>query len=121
MPRHEHGRCYSADEEPVKGKADPSEPHERRGGAGPVRRREAAFPQGSGQLVDGRDHDHWDVSELIVGLELLEYLIAVQLRHHDVEEHEIERPRPEPLQRLPAVVGGHNVGVAWRLRRLVRV
>jgi len=44
-----------------------------------------------------------------------EHLAVVQLRHHEVEEHEIERPRPEQRERLAAVVGGDDVGVAQAL------
>ena len=33
-------------------------------------------------------------------LQLLEHLVAVQPRHHDVEQHEVERLGCEQLQRL---------------------
>ena len=65
--------------------------------------------------VHGRDHDHRDMPQLLVGLELLEHLVAVQLRHHDVQQDEIEPLGAEAVQRLPSVYGGGNVGVALPL------
>jgi hypothetical protein len=42
-------------------------------------------------LVDRRDHDYRQVPQLGVALEMLEHLITVHLRHHDIEQHQIER------------------------------
>ncbi len=43
------------------------------------------------ELVEGRDHDHRQVAKRGVGLDLPEHAIAVELRHHDVEQDEIDR------------------------------
>jgi hypothetical protein len=41
-----------------------------------------------------------EMAQVGIALELLEDLVAVHLRHQDVQEHEVERLRPQPLQRL---------------------
>ena len=41
-------------------------------------------------LVERRDHDDGKIVRASVLLEMLQHLIAVHLRHHDVEQHEIE-------------------------------
>src|SRR5690606_12746834 len=55
------------------------------------------------ELRERRDHGPRDVAPGLVRLQPLEHLEAVQLRHHDVEEHEIERPRGDALKRLASV------------------
>ena len=42
------------------------------------------------ELVDAGDHDHGEVTERLVGLDAFERLVPVELRHHHVEEHDIE-------------------------------
>ena len=41
-------------------------------------------------LVQRRDHEDRDVAQRGIGLEPLEHGIAVQVRHHDVEQHEVD-------------------------------
>ena len=65
------------------------------------------------EFRQGRDHDHGYVAPRRVRLEPLQDLEAVELRHHDVEEHEIERPRLEALERLFAVGRLLEIGVAF--------
>jgi hypothetical protein len=51
------------------------------------------------QLVQRRDHEHRDVAERRIPLDPLEHRIAVEVRHHHVEQHEIHgraRERLEP-------------------------
>jgi hypothetical protein len=43
-------------------------------------------------VVQGRDHDYRDVSERRVILHALQDLVAVEPRHHDVQEHQVVRP-----------------------------
>ena len=45
------------------------------------------------ELVQRRDHEHRDVAPGGIGLEALEHRVAVEVRHHDVEEHEVHRRR----------------------------
>ena len=65
-------------------------------------------------LVDGGDHDDRDRPQRGVRPQALEHLEAVHLRHHDVEEHEIDRARREDLERRASVDGGLDL-VAQRL------
>ena len=38
-------------------------------------------------------------------LQMLEHLVAVQLRHHDIEEHQVEGPGGNHLQGFAAIGG----------------
>ena len=60
-------------------------------------------PDGAAQLIERRDHDHRDVPQLRVHLHALQHLIAIEPRHHDVEEHEVDRLGSEPLERRQAI------------------
>src|SRR5262249_3031037 len=63
-------------------------------------------------LVDGGNHDHGDVPQLLVRLHGREHLVAVHVRHHDVEQHEIEPPGVEQVQSLTGVGGRGDVEIA---------
>ena len=76
-----------------------------------VRRTQLDAADDALQLVHGRDHDHGDRAEPFVGLERLQHLVAVELRHHDVQENQIERSRPQELQRLAAVPRSADIRV----------
>lgn len=56
-------------------------------------------------FVDRRHHDDGNVAQLAVGLERLQRLVAVHLRHFDVEQHQIDRVVAQDLERLPSVLG----------------
>jgi hypothetical protein len=60
-------------------------------------------------LIDSGNHDDGDVPQAVIRLHCRQHLVAVYVRHHDVEQHEIERSRIEQLQGLPAVGGGGDV------------
>ncbi len=70
------------------------------------------------ELIERRDHDHRQVPQLRVHLHALQHLIAIELRHHDVEEHEIDRLASEPLERRQAV-GRADRRVAEQLELLL--
>ena len=76
-----------------------------------VRRAQLDAADDALQLVHGRDHDHGDGPQPVVGLELLQHLVAVDLRHHDVQQNEVERARSQQLQRLATVPRGADVRV----------
>src|SRR5262249_14213804 len=63
-------------------------------------------------LVDGGNHNDGDVPQALIRLHCREHLVAVHVRHHDVEQHEIERPGVEQLQGLPPIGGGSDVEIA---------
>ena len=88
----------------LEARADPG-PQERRveGLRQVVRRAQLDAADHAVELVHRRDHDHRDRPEPVVGLQPLQHLVAVQLRHHDVQQEEVERARPEKLERLAAV------------------
>ena len=50
-----------------------------------------------------RQHDHRQHGRVLARSELPADLEAVELRHHDVEQHEVRARRPCDLERLPAV------------------
>jgi len=52
----------------------------------------------AGQVVERGDHDHGHVARARVGLDALEHGEAVELRHHHVEQDEVERRRREHLE-----------------------
>ena len=63
-------------------------------------------------LVDGGDHDHRHVTPAGCRLEPLEDRDPVELGHDDVEEHDVDRPLGEQLERLRSVRrGAHRVAV----------
>ena len=55
------------------------------------------------ELVERRRHDHRDVAEMRVELQLREDLVAVELGHQDVEQHQVEVPATQQVERLAAV------------------
>ena len=55
------------------------------------------------ELVEGRRHDHRDVAEMRVELQLRENLVAVELGHQDVEQHQVEVLATQQVERLAAV------------------
>ncbi len=61
------------------------------------------FVQGFAQ---GRQEQHGDLAQLVVLLQAPTDLVAVHLRHHDVEEDEIRWLTGSGLERQPAV--GHG-------------
>ena len=67
-------------------------------------------------LADRRDHDHRQMPQLGIGLQVLEHLVPVHLGHHDVEQHQVEFLRPQQFQRLPAVIGRREIRVALALQ-----
>src|SRR6516162_7745525 len=62
-------------------------------------------------VLDGRDHHHRYIAQRGIGAQLLEHTIAVELRHHDVEEDEIDRSLTHLFERLAPILGGHDVFV----------
>ena len=56
-------------------------------------------------LVDGRDHDHRHPVHPRVGLEARQHLEAVHVRHHQVEEDQIEILGLHLRQRLAPAIG----------------
>ena len=63
-------------------------------------------------LVDGGNHDHWNMPQAVACLHCRQHLVAIHVRHHDVEQHEIEWLGIEQLQGLPAVGRGGDVQIA---------
>ena len=57
----------------------------------------------------GGDQDHRDERQRGVGLQPLDGLDAVHLRHHDVEQYEVGQQLAGLFQRLDAVPGGHDL------------
>jgi hypothetical protein len=62
-------------------------------------------------VLDGGDHHDRYIAQRSIGAKLLKHAIAVELRHHDVEEDEIDRPLTHLFERLAPVLGGHDVFV----------
>ena len=54
-------------------------------------------------LVESRQHDDRNVAQARIRLQLFQYLIAVHLRHHDIEQNKVERIRLDHLQPEPPV------------------
>ena len=79
-----------------------------------VRRAELDGSRDGLDLVDRRDHDDRNRPEHRVGAHPLEDLEAVHLRHHDVEEDEVDRPRGQRLEGGASVHRGLDL-VAERL------
>jgi hypothetical protein len=50
-------------------------------------------------LVERRDHQHGDSAKRRVGFQALEHGVAVEVGHHHVEEHQIDRARGQDLER----------------------
>ncbi len=55
-------------------------------------------------VVDRGDHHHRDVAEILIGFHLLEHFVPVHFRHHDVQQHEIERAGAHNLECLTTVL-----------------
>ena len=69
-------------------------------------------PHHAVHLVQRGDHEHGDVAPRGIALDPLEHGIAVQVRHHDVEEDEVDgRPREHVEARLPPRGGEHLVAL----------
>jgi hypothetical protein len=66
-------------------------------------------------LVERGDHDHGQAHEAPLAAQPLEDLIAVQLRHHDVEQHEVEGLGAQDLEGLGAVGGHRQVAITEAL------
>ena len=66
-------------------------------------------------LVERRDHDHRKIAQTRLILEPVQHPIAVDLRHHHVEQNQVEFLTAEPRDRFLAVVGGLDPGVAFEL------
>src|SRR6516165_2178542 len=62
-----------------------------------------------------RDHDHREIAQPRLILEPGEHLKAVDFGHHHVEEDEVEGGRLEERNRLLAVPGGRDIGVAFEI------
>ena len=94
--------------QPLVGEARPDARLQDRGPDGPgqvVDRPHADAAHDPVQLVEPRHDDHRDRREGRVRLHGGERLEAVEHRHHDVEQDEVDRPvRRQPVQRLLAVL-----------------
>ena len=55
------------------------------------------------EVVERRDHDHRDVAQPGIELEAPQDLEAVHVRHHDVEQDQVDRLAGEPLQSVSAI------------------
>jgi len=55
-------------------------------------------PHDTVQLVERRRHDHRDVAEMRVAPQLLQDSVPVELRHQDVEQHQVEAPASQQLE-----------------------
>jgi hypothetical protein len=77
--------------------------------------------------IERRDHDHRQNLRLVPGTDRSAYLVAVHLRHHHVEQHEVGRAGVDLLQRLAARARGgdfvpldaQRIGQQFRVQRLV--
>ena len=67
------------------------------------------------QLGQGRNHDHGKVAQPRLILEPGEHLEPIDLRHHHVEQDEVEAVRLEPRDRLFAVARSLDVGIALEI------
>ena len=56
------------------------------------------------ELVERRRHDHRDVAEMRVELQLRQHLVTVELGHQDVEQHQVEVLATQQVERLAAVL-----------------
>src|SRR5207302_3377288 len=68
-------------------------------------------------LALGAQHDHVGLLEAGVLLDLLAHLVAVHVRHHDVEKHERRTQAAHALQPFGAVGGGFD-GVPLALQQV---
>ena len=59
-------------------------------------------------VLERGDHDHRDVAQLAVRLHLREHLEAVDLRHDDVEQDDVEGFRTQNLQCPTAILRGRE-------------
>src|SRR6266566_2413653 len=70
-------------------------------------------PHHTVDLVERRDHQNRDIAKHGIGLQLLEHGVPVEIRHHHVEQDEIERALDERIERgSPAGCGQHLVALA---------
>jgi hypothetical protein len=67
------------------------------------------------QLGQGRNHDHGKIAQPRLILEPGEHLEPIDLRHHDVEQDEVEGVRLEPGDRLLAIAGGLDIGITLEI------
>lgn len=65
-------------------------------------------PHDALQFVQSRNHDDRDVARLRVFLQTLQHFVAIHMRHHNVEQHDIERPRRDHFQSLATIFGALN-------------
>jgi hypothetical protein len=57
-------------------------------------------PHDARDLVESRNHDNGDVTPLAVGLQVFEHLVPIHLRHHHIEEYQVNRLGGDPFQGL---------------------
>ena len=69
----------------------------------------------AGHLVERRDHDDGQVVQAPLILQPAQHLIAVDLRHHHVEQDDVEAFLVQPRDRLLSVLGDLDIGVALQL------
>jgi hypothetical protein len=68
-------------------------------------------------FIERRDHDHREVPQTIVRLDLAQHFVAVHVGHHDVEQHEVEGQLAHLLQRIGAIAHGvHVVSLTFQRR-----
>ena len=56
-------------------------------------------------LIEGRQHDHRNLAQLLIVLKLLKRLETVHDRHHDVKENDVEIRLARPVESLLSVLG----------------
>ena len=69
----------------------------------------------AGHLVERRDHDDGQVVQAALILQPAQHLIAVDLRHHHVEQDQVETFLVQPADRLLSVLGDLNIGITLEL------
>ena len=101
------------------GKEDPEEPssgYQRQGGnyrwsypkGMEVFRAEFDATHDRIDFVQRRNHDDRDMAQFVVGFEPFQHLIPIHHRHHNVEQHQVEPPRPHGLHRERPVFGRYH-------------
>lgn len=72
-------------------------------------------------IVEGRDHDDWDVGRGAIGLDCESEVIAIHSPHHDVEQNEIGRLLRHQGLRLFAARGHQQEQTFWRQHGLQKL
>ena len=65
-------------------------------------------PDHAVELVERRRDDHRDVAEVRIELQLRQHLVAVELGHQDIEQHQVEVLATQQVERLAAVLCEHD-------------